>query len=254
METILDCHFDHSGQPLLRGQAETHKARAFTRSKFLHVFKAEHFSDINGAQFERNHIYKASSSPRDKHFESLNLACGGSLGFMIIATDSQTIEKMFGLFHEHFLSDKRELFSYLMSQYTWEDHGFGLEMGIIPTQSPESCFLKILGCEMGPAGFIGKAHAILSKSHPELFCGARIWCEDYHFADYHSYCDPIFEDRFGKIHTDRLFRTLSQNAYAASGLHARDPERFAELTVRNELSELHSETPAAEARRKTQKL
>ena len=239
---VLEMHFDASNQIPLADQTES-RATAIFDKKFIHILKAEGFQDDCGASYSRNYIYKASRDPKDRHFESLNHTRCGALGFMLLAADRASASEIFELAHEQFLGRRiNELHIHLTHSYD----GFGLEMGLIHTDSPQTSIIKILCNEFGDAGFAGSHVATLMRKHAGLFRNARIFSEDYNFNELYSYCDGAFEQNLGAEHTLNFFETLTRSPASSSILHNRDPERFQELLCRLEESRLSRDTPKAD--------
>ena len=213
-------------------------AESFSFARYLHTLKMRGFYDNNGAPIAMNYIYKASCLCSDSHFESLNHTQGGLLGFIYLANDRATMEKLFSRAHSFFLGPgKNDLYAYLMDAYD----GFGLEMGLIHTDNPKTSFIKILGNQFGPLGFLGRFIEELREQHPALFENTHIWFEDFDFFEY-SYCDSGFVDQLGLEHTAHLFQTLRKhNPDFPFSLN--DPELCAKLLSSAERSELDLALP-----------
>ena len=241
MDTLSQ-FFSESNQIPLKGEARSFKAKSLSFSKYIHTFDAQAFHDNSGAPFHRNLIFKAAFSRSAQEFESLNRVQGGSFGFFFIADSRENIEKLFEASRALFLGElKSQLFDYLSEAFG----GYGLEMGIIHTESPETSFLKILGDQFGPTGFMGRFFDLLSRKHGHLLADSNVRCGDCEFFEYYGYCDTVFEDQFGPEHTLELFKTIAKDP-ELSGLFKlpeRDPERYAMLLSQCEQKAFESIAP-----------
>lgn len=239
---ILSEHFRAAYQFPLQGDIHTIKAGP---DRFVHALETKGFCDEQGALYHQNHIYQATASERPGPFESLNLVLGAnSLGFALFAGDRPGMEKLFDKIGELVSSSpKKELYSHLAQSY----EGFGLEIGLIHTDSPDTSFVKLLGAAFGAAGFM-RDLTFQTLQYAQTIRGAKGWIETSNFLDLHTYCDAFFEDKFGAAHTLNLFKHIAKDPQrrARLCLDIRDPKHYALLTSKCEQESLAiaSESPS----------